>query len=177
MLTQTKNSEKIIEYDVNKNVDLFWAVSNLISIEEHLGQSYARTEKEMYEKLLNEIRIIRAKHLDSLIVNKEAESWCISKHLLSSFMRLTEMATKELYDKNNKKFKEYIQDAFSLYDTFFILQKIEEIKKPVIPKERKKIVRKREKKVIKKTPKKAPKTFEKKSDKDIFLEDIDENTI
>ena len=42
-------------------------------------------------------------------------------------MRLTEMATKELYSKNYEKFKEYMDDAFTMYDTFFIVQRIPEL--------------------------------------------------
>lgn len=124
-----ENQGKIVEYDVDKMVDLFWALSNLASIEEHLEQTYVRTKNEIYSTMLDGIRQLRSKHLQTLAKNTESEGWCINKHLLAGFMRLTEMATKELYSKNIEKFNEYIEDAFTLYDTFFVIQKIPELEK------------------------------------------------
>jgi hypothetical protein len=55
--------------------------------------------------------------LKKIVVNPEGEEWCISKHLLATSMRLTEVGTKEL--SKGKDAEQYFKSAFDLYSMFF----------------------------------------------------------
>ena len=80
--------------DLSTEEDLSIAVMNLISLEEHLFFSGARTSQTSYFDLLDEIREMRKALLARLIPQHEGETWCVSKHLLSATMRLIEVGTK-----------------------------------------------------------------------------------
>ncbi len=111
--------------DISKNQDLCVAVTNLISIEEHLAFTAMKTGKEEYIHVLNEVRKLRTSLMRDLLKNTEGELWCISKHLLSTTMRLMETANKYT-DEDVKKSRELMNNAFDCYRLFWFLQSIGE---------------------------------------------------
>jgi len=113
--------------DLTQNEDLSIAVINLISIEEHLAFSAMKTGKIEYLKVLNAVRKMRVKLMKTLVKNTEAELWCISKHLLSTTMRLMETSTKYL-DSDPQRALELEKNAFDVYRLFWFLQEVGEEK-------------------------------------------------
>lgn len=108
------------EYDLSMEEDLSMAVMNLISLEEHFFFTGEKTGKGEYFDLLTQVRDMRKKLLAKLTGdNHEGETWCISKHLLASTMRLIETGTK--LQANNKKHdaKEIFDQAYTLYTLFW----------------------------------------------------------
>ncbi len=93
---------KVSNFQIDKNIDLSSGedlsigIMNLISIEEHLFYTSQKTKDKKYLDLLNEVRLMRTSLMKEIIKDYEGEVWCISKHLLSSSMRLMEVGTKEL---------------------------------------------------------------------------------
>ena len=80
--------------DISKKQDLVIAVMNLISLEEHLTFSYLKTKDKEFLEGNKLIRNMRRKYMKELKINDKAEIWCISKHILSSIMRLIEVSNK-----------------------------------------------------------------------------------
>lgn len=110
-----KESEKS---DLSKSQDLVMAVTNLISMEEHLTFTAMKTgEKDFYE-VARAVRKIRVQCLRDLIGNPKGEIWCTSKHTLSAMMRLMEVASKE----EGEKCQEYLKSAFDLYQLFWLFK-------------------------------------------------------
>jgi hypothetical protein len=87
---------------------------NLISIEEHLACSYARTDDQAFLELLPEIRDMRRTLMKQLVREGNGEGWCISKHLLASSMRLLEVANKRQADGKEAESRDLIDKAFTL---------------------------------------------------------------
>lgn len=110
-------SEKGLDLSIDE--DLSIGVMNLISLEEHLFFSAQKTGKQKYLDLLKEVREERKKYLKKILINKEGEYWCISKHLLGSSMRLLEVGTKELGKGNDKEAKRLFASAYRLYSLFW----------------------------------------------------------
>jgi hypothetical protein len=111
------------EYDLSMEEDLSIAVMNLISLEEHFFFTGEKTGKDEYFDLLTEVRDMRKTLLARLTGDKhEGETWCISKHLLASGMRLIETGTK--LQKAGKKYeaKETFDQAYKLYTLFWGLR-------------------------------------------------------
>lgn len=119
LLEKIKSAGKGEKLDLSSDEDLSIAVMNLISIEEHLFFSGAKTGREKYYELLNEVRETRKKLLKRLIKEYQGEDWCISKHLLAGCMRLMEVGTKSLTAGNKKEASEFFQMAYSLYSLFW----------------------------------------------------------
>ncbi|MEW6295242.1 MAG: hypothetical protein AB1467_03005 [Candidatus Diapherotrites archaeon] len=117
-INELKEKEKI---DLSSDEDLSLALMNLISIEEHLYFSGMKTEKKKYFELLNSVRELRKKLLKEIVREPEGETWCISKHLLASSMRLIEVGNKHLTKKEGEKAHQKFQDAFELYTMFWSL--------------------------------------------------------
>ncbi len=109
--------------DLTNREDMSIAVMNLISLEEHLAFTAAKTGKSEYLHILSSIRKLRIKLLKPLVTNTEGELWCISKHLLATTMRLMEVSTKYL-ETDVEKAQEFEQSAFDLYGLFWLLQKM-----------------------------------------------------
>lgn len=108
--------------DLSKDEDLSIAVMNLISLEEHFFFTASKTDKPEYLDLMNEIRQMRKNLLEKLINKHEGETWCASKHLLATSMRLIEVGTK-LYSENKKEeAKEIFSQAQKLYSLFWGLR-------------------------------------------------------
>jgi len=119
LLAKVKTVEKGEKLDLSSAEDLSIAVMNLISIEEHLFFSGAKTGDDKYYDLLNEIREMRKSLLKNIIKDYQGEDWCISKHLLAGCMRLMEVGTKSLSAGNKKEAQNYFKMAYSLYNLFW----------------------------------------------------------
>ncbi len=113
---QLKKQDKM---DLSSDEDLTIALMNLISIEEHLFFSGAKTSKTQYYDLLNEVRDIRKELLKKIIKDYEGEVWCISKHLLAASMRLMEVGTKSLSAGRKQEARDLFEKSYSLYSLFW----------------------------------------------------------
>jgi len=107
------------ELDLSTEEDLVLAITNLISIEEHLFFTAEKTGKVVYLDILNEVREMRKKLLKKIIKDYEGEVWCISKHLLAGTMRLMEVGTKYLSQNKKEEAKNYFDDAYTLWTLFW----------------------------------------------------------
>lgn len=114
-----KNNNSV---DLSLEEDLSIAVMNLISLEEHFFFSGAKTKKDDYYDMLHEVREMRKVLLGRMIQKTEAESWCISKHLLATTMRLMEVGTKLLTDNKKDEARQMFEFAFKTYNLFFALR-------------------------------------------------------
>lgn len=108
--------------DLSTEEDLAIAIMNLISLEEHFFFTGAKTEKAEYYDLVHEVREMRKTLLARMIPKTEGESWCISKHLLSTTMRLMEVGTKLQSDGKKKDAEEMFAFAYKTFTLFFALR-------------------------------------------------------
>lgn len=112
-------SKKLNPKDLSSDQDLSIAIMNLISIEEHLVFSGAKTGKTAYYDLIKEIRETRKNLLQKIIPSYEGEVWCMSKHLLATSMRLMEVGTKQQsLGKNDEAYKMF-NSAYDMYCLFW----------------------------------------------------------
>jgi len=109
-------------FDLSTEEDLAIAVMNLISIEEHFFFTGSKTDKPEYFDLLIEVRSIRTKLLAKMIDKTEGETWCISKHLLATSVRLFEVGTKLQSDNKKEEAKETFEQAYKMFNMFFALR-------------------------------------------------------
>lgn len=105
--------------DLSADEDLSIAIMNLISIEEHLFFSGAKTGYTVYYDLLAEIRDMRKDLLKKIIKEYDGEVWCISKHLLASSYRLMEYGTKHLGRGDKELAEDVFEKAYGLYSLFW----------------------------------------------------------
>ena len=105
--------------DLSSDQDLTIAIMNLISIEEHLVFSGAKTGKNSFYDLIEEIRETRKNLMQKIIPAYEGEVWCISKHLLASSMRLMEVGTKQQSLGNKEQAYDLFNKAYDLYCLFW----------------------------------------------------------
>lgn len=115
-IDQTK---KLNPKDLSSDQDLTIGIMNLISIEEHLMFSGAKTEKTGYYDLIEKVRELRKNLMQKIIPQYEGEVWCISKHLLSSSMRLMEVGTKQQSLGNKEQAYELFNQSYELYCLFW----------------------------------------------------------
>jgi len=108
--------------DLSTEEDLAMAIMNLISLEEHFYFTGAKTDKSEYFDMLIEVRSMRTKLLARMIDKKEGEVWCISKHLLSTSMRLMEVGTKLQKESKKDEAKEFFADSYKMFTLFFALR-------------------------------------------------------
>ena len=108
--------------DLSTEEDLSIAIMNLISLEEHFFFTGAKTDKPEYFDLLNEVRSIRKDLLARMIDRHEGETWCITKHLLGTTMRLIEVGTKLHSDGKKHEAKEMFDRAYKAYTLFWALR-------------------------------------------------------
>ena len=108
--------------DLSTEEDLSIGVMNLISLEEHFFFSGAKTGKDEYYEILREVREMRKVLLARMIDKTEGESWCISKHLLATTMRLMEVGTKLQSDGKMEEAKQMFSFAYKAYNLFFGLR-------------------------------------------------------
>lgn len=127
LLKQVENIEISKDIDLSSGEDLSIGIMNLISIEEHIFFTLQKTKKSApkggknYLDLLNEVRLMRTELMRKIIKDPEGEVWCISKHLLSSSMRVMEVGTKELKKGNKKEANDLFEKSYKLYSLFWAL--------------------------------------------------------
>ncbi|HEU0080666.1 MAG TPA: hypothetical protein VFQ72_01400 [Candidatus Paceibacterota bacterium] len=108
--------------DLSMEEDLAIAVMNLVSLEEHFFFTGAKTGKNGYYDLLNEVREMRKALLARMIEKTEGESWCISKHLLATTMRLMEVGSKLQSGGKKIEAEETFKLAYKSFNLFFALR-------------------------------------------------------
>jgi hypothetical protein len=113
------SSKKLNPKDLSSDQDLTIAIMNLISIEEHLVFSGAKTNKNSFYDLIEEVRELRKALMQKIIPSYEGEVWCISKHLLASSMRLMEVGTKQQSLHNTEEAYKLFNQAYELYCLFW----------------------------------------------------------
>lgn len=113
--------EKFKEHklDLSAEEDLSVAIMNLVSIEEHMFFSGAKTKDERFFDLLHEAREIRKELMRKIVRESEGETWCISKHLLAACMRLIEVGTKYWSRGDKDDANMLFSKAYDLYSMFW----------------------------------------------------------
>jgi len=112
-------AKKVNPKDLSSDQDLTIGIMNLISIEEHLMFSGAKTGKTQFYDLINEVREMRKQAMLKIIPAYEGEVWCISKHLLAASMRVFEVGTKALAAGDSKTAYELFDQSYGLYSMFW----------------------------------------------------------
>ena len=108
--------------DLSTTEDLSLAVMNLISLEEHFFFTGVKLSKDEYFDSSNEIRNLRKELLKELMPNHEGETWCISKHLLSTSMRLIEVGNKLQSEDKKEEANKMFKRAYKVYSIFWALK-------------------------------------------------------
>ncbi|HAU07940.1 MAG: hypothetical protein UW46_C0001G0096 [Candidatus Yanofskybacteria bacterium GW2011_GWF1_44_227] len=106
-------------FDLSSDEDLSIAVMNLVSLEEHFYFTAEKTNKLDYFDMLNEVRGIRKVLLGKMIDEHEGETWCVSKHLLATTMRMIEVGTKYYSDGKKEEAKQMYDHAYRTYSIFW----------------------------------------------------------
>ena len=112
-------AKKVNPKDLSSDQDLTIAIMNLISIEEHLVFSGAKTGKTSFYDLIENVRELRKNLMQRVIPEYEGEVWCISKHLLASSMRLMEVGPKQQSMGNKDLAYSLFNQAYDLYCLFW----------------------------------------------------------
>jgi len=121
-LTKIESLKEKAGADLSTAEDLSLAVMNLISLEEHLFFTGIKTKQDKYFDTSQEIRSIRKELLTELMPNHEGETWCISKHLLSTTMRLIEVGNKLQSENKKDDAKKMFERAYKIYSIFWALK-------------------------------------------------------
>ncbi len=108
--------------DLSTAEDLSLAVMNLVSLEEHFFFTGMKTKKDEHFDASLEIREIRKSLLAELMPHNEGETWCISKHLLATAMRLIEVGNKLHSGGKKEKAKSMFEKAYKVYSIFWALK-------------------------------------------------------
>lgn len=111
--------KKVNPLDLSKDQDLSIAIMNLISIEEHLAFSGAKTQDNSFFDLIKPIREDRKELLQKIITTYKGEVWCISKHLLATSMRLMEVGTKLLGVDKKEEAYDFFNKSYDMYCLFW----------------------------------------------------------
>lgn len=112
-------TKKVNPKDLSSDQDLTIAIMNLISIEEHLVFSGAKTGKTSFYDLIEDVRETRKRLMQKIIPAYEGEVWCISKHLLATSMRLMEVGTKQQSLGNKEQAYDLFNKAYDMYCLFW----------------------------------------------------------
>ena len=112
-------AKKVNPKDLSSDQDLTIGIMNLISIEEHLMFSGAKTGKHEYYDLINQVREMRKNAMLKIIPAYEGEVWCISKHLLAAAMRVFEVGTKALAAGDKDTAYDLFDQSYGLYCMFW----------------------------------------------------------
>ena len=112
-------AKKVNPKDLSSDQDLTIGIMNLISIEEHLMFSGAKTGKHQFYDLINEVREMRKNAMLKIIPSYEGEVWCISKHLLAASMRVFEVGTKALAAGDKQTAYDLFDHSYGLYSMFW----------------------------------------------------------
>ena len=113
------NMKKVNPLDLSSDQDLSIAIMNLISIEEHLMFSGAKTQDTSFYDLIEPIREDRKNFLGMIIKSYKGEVWCISKHILATCMRLMEVGTKALSAGKKDEAYMFFDKAYTMYTLFW----------------------------------------------------------
>lgn len=113
------SAKKVNPKDLSSDQDLTIGIMNLISIEEHLMFSGAKTGKTSYYDLIEQVRETRKRLMQKVIPEYEGEVWCISKHLLSASMRLMEVGTKQQSLGHRQEAYDLFDQSYELYCLFW----------------------------------------------------------
>jgi hypothetical protein len=122
LMQRVEEMKKSGTVDLSMEEDLSIAIMNLISLEEHFFFTGSKTNKDEYFDLLGEVREMRKALLAKMMDKNEGETWCISKHLLATSMRLMEVGTKLLGDGKKEEAKEMFDRAYKTYSMFFAIR-------------------------------------------------------
>jgi hypothetical protein len=122
LLRRIESVKAVQGIDLSTEEDLSIAVMNLVSLEEHFFFTGVKTDKPEYFDLLDEVRAMRKELLARLIDKHEGETWCITKHLLATTMRLIEVGTKLHADGKKADAKEMFGRARKTYTLFWALR-------------------------------------------------------
>lgn len=109
------------QLDLSAGQDLSIGLMNIVSLEEHAFFSYVKTNDEKFLKVLDAARELRKKLLVKIVKKDDSETWCMSKHLLASSMRLYEVGNRLFHDGKWNEAKEMYKDAAELYGMFWSL--------------------------------------------------------
>ena len=112
-------TKKVNPKDLSSDQDLTIAIMNLISIEDHLVFSGAKTGKTSFYDLIEDVRETRKRLMQKIIPSYEGEVWCISKHLLATSMRLMEVGTKQQSLGNKEQAYDLFNKAYDMYCLFW----------------------------------------------------------
>ena len=112
-------AKKVNPKDLSSDQDLTIGIMNLISIEEHLVFSGAKTGKTAFYDLIEEVRETRKNLMQKIIPSYEGEVWCISKHLLATSMRLLEVGTKQQSLGNHEQAYDLFNKSYDMYCLFW----------------------------------------------------------
>ncbi len=110
------------DFDLSQEEDLSIAIMNLVSLEEHFFMTSQKTGKDDYLDLLQQTREVRKRLLGRMIDEHEGETWCISKHLLGTTMRIMEVGTKLQTDGKKDEAKQMFADAYKIYSLFWAVR-------------------------------------------------------
>lgn len=122
VLRKVEELRKSGTVDLSLDEDLSIAVMNLISLEEHFFFSGEKINDPSYFDMLAEVREMRKGLLLKLMQKNEGESWCISKHLLATAMRLMEVGTKLQGSGKKDEAKEFFDRSYRMYSLFWALR-------------------------------------------------------
>ena len=121
LLRKIEEARRSRAIDLSADEDLSIAVMNLVSLEEHFFFTGMRTGGDEYFDMLDEVRAMRKELLAKLVDRHEGESWCASKHLLATTMRLIEVGTK-LRAQDRSEAKAMFERAYRMYSMFWALR-------------------------------------------------------
>lgn len=115
---------KLDDKDVGMTEDMVFALKNLIAIEDHAINSFNMSEDKKWLEVCDTIRKIRTKWISLIVKKEESHIWCISKHLLASYMGMVEVGNRFLSVGQDKESKEAFKDANTLYLLFLLLNDV-----------------------------------------------------
>ncbi len=121
-LAKIETLRKTAGVDLSTAEDLSFAVMNLVSLEEHFVLTALKTGRDEYFDTAGEIREMRKRLLAELMPQHEGETWCISKHLLATVMRLIEVGNKLRSEAKYEQSKKMFDDAYRVYAIFWALK-------------------------------------------------------
>ena len=121
-LEKVESLKEKVGVDLSTTEDLSVAVMNLISLEEHFFFTGVKTKKDEYFDTSEEIRSVRKEMLAILMPDHEGETWCISKHLLATTMRLIEVGNKLQSEGKKIEAKNMFEKAYKIYSIFWALK-------------------------------------------------------
>jgi len=105
-------------FRLSMNQDLIMAMTHLISIEEHLVFTGAKTEKSAYYDLIKDLKPIQETLISDLLPSKPENFSRISRDLLAALMRLMEVGTKQLGVHHDDEANDFFKQAYQCYLLF-----------------------------------------------------------